>query len=125
MRDIKFRIWNIDLKCFDYVNIIGICRALSSPLDCKHIFPPIGVPQQYTGLKDKNNKDIYEGDIVLKRCLCCNNLEFNRSDVVIFDTGSFKLKSDIEMKCNHKFAFDYQLYEVIGNIYENPELLNE
>ncbi len=73
---------------------------------------------QYTGLKDENGKEIYEGDI------------FTRGRkffyVVVFHGGGFKLKllkggfeDMIPLSCVAKHG------EVIGNIYENPELLEE
>ena len=85
---------------------------------------PDNTLMQYTGLKDKNGVEIYEGDILsLIRCLdkhficMCNKLpDKDFTDVVIFENGEFT--------CNELGNIpDY--YEIIGNIYENPELLKE
>lgn len=66
---------------------------------------------QFTGLKDKNGKEIYEGDLV------AHNASAKPIDVEFID-GTFEpfSKSD--------FGWTSTLCEIIGNIYENPELLN-
>jgi YopX protein len=70
--------------------------------------PPILM--QYTGLTDKNAKEIWEGDVVLLRL-------------------TDKYNHRTQVTCQHSGAWDYGLglpedSEVIGNIYEHPELLN-
>ena len=108
MREIKFRIWDINarkwLKSFN-TNLLDI-----------HEFNLAKI-MQYTGLKDKNNKEIYEGDI--------------------FHIGSKKILYVVEwIDCGLKgrqiknkswIGFDYWKddIEVIGNIYENPELMED
>jgi uncharacterized phage protein (TIGR01671 family) len=61
-RPIKFRIWDKEAKIMDYQYQIEFSgdMAKSMPISNKDYL----VPMQYTGLKDKNSKEIYEGDIV-------------------------------------------------------------
>ena len=73
---------------------------------------------QYTGLKDKNDKEIYEGDILFE--------SFGEKYCkVIFENGSFRAEFEGDFE---EYSFDLidvvaQGYEVVGNIYENPELI--
>lgn len=81
---------------------------------------------QYTGLQDKNGKEIYEGDIVkvplldpifgdiIKDAFCNAEIRFNKGSFVVSYYGS-----------NHNIYLSdlYDKIEVIGNIYDNKELL--
>lgn len=73
---------------------------------------------QYTGLKDKNNKEIYEGDILFE--------SFGEKYYkVVFENGSFRAEFEGDFE---EHSFDLidvvaQGCEIVGNIYENPELL--
>lgn len=71
---------------------------------------------QYTGLKDKNNKEIFESDIV-KFSDYLTGIKSNVGQVG-FMNGSFVIKGEV---MTHYRWVDYEV-EVIGNIYENPEL---
>ena len=79
---------------------------------------------QYTGLKDKNGKEIYEGDIVLIKL---DETSTWYKTVVGFKKGAFIAnlidKEDYVYIFHHGFTDDD--FEIIGNIYENSELLEE
>ena len=122
MREIKFRAW--DGKQFWYWGIGDINGDGST---CS--FPSGTIAQQpqmqYTGLKDKNGVGIYEGDIIS----LANNGEIY--GVVIFDDGvefglpCFCIKSS-EGHCENFFDSGDEprvWFEIIGNIYQNAELL--
>lgn len=128
MREIKFRAW--DKECYQKelamcgweemfkVTINGIFKNNRYEL------------MQYTGLHDKNGKEIYEGDIVSYQFE--SMFGFGKKKViytVIFEDGQF---STTHLKFNDKTSLAwYRLHqkemdiEVIGNIYENPELIED
>lgn len=140
MRDIKFRAWDGERmhKAFDLSqNPLYWWQDLhDSPL------------MQYTGLKDKNGVEIYEGDILQRPSTI--NKEFHGDwirDQVTYKPGVFFVSHIASEKgrlprgytagelLNSYFDYDGKLFafatdympecegEVIGNIYENPELL--
>ena len=72
---------------------------------------------EYTGIKDINGVEIYEGDIV--------SADGMSNDVIIFKDGGFNLEGG-EYSENLLYQLIYYgNYKVIGNIYDNPELLKE
>ncbi len=113
-RELKFRVYIPDHKklCyFDLTNFDYSDRYLS-----QHQHPV----QQYTGLKDKNGVEIYEGDIVKATSDQYKNENFVGK--VIFDEGCFLTwinKNDI------RGVWSGEDIGVVGNIYETPELLNQ
>lgn len=73
---------------------------------------------EYTGLKDKNNKEIYEGDILFESF-------GKRYYKVVFENGGFRAEfnGDFEEYSLDLIDVVAQGCEIVGNIYENPELL--
>ena len=127
MRVFKFRYWNPIAKTYKMswrYNLTHDGKILAYDVDMMGYDEPTDpknsalVIQQYTGLKDKNGVEIYEGDIVKVYSEEFENENFTGK--VIFDEGSFLTwinKNDI------RGVWSGDNIEVIGNIMENPELL--
>lgn len=80
---------------------------------------------QFTGLKDKNGKEIYEGDIMLAEGNTNIYFLVEYGDDTDKENFGFTLSSLMRNKIIYGFCRDVERYEVIGNIYENPELLED
>jgi len=143
-REIKFRAWDTELqKMCDVVRIDlakpynDICYELEYEDNGKYPKNTYSVIEdkchimQYTGLKDKNGKEIYEGDILDSKTdaqIYVNyNTEWGYYEAI--DTQEKEVQEDDDLKFMH---VNYGLlsnclqdgeYEIIGNIYENPELI--
>lgn len=107
MREIKFRFWSNHLGKFVVPDDSIFVGALKDP-DMNTM--------QYTGLKDKNGVDIYEGDIVQMGPFVYS--------VVWIASAAFTLKHNNPLQTRGVAVTHAVTHgEVIGNIYENPELL--
>jgi uncharacterized phage protein (TIGR01671 family) len=81
---------------------------------------------QYTGLKDKNGVEIYEGDIVVVTNLMVDGFGEQMLASIVYDEelACFDFKASDRQRCVCTTILDVEL-EVIGNIHDNPELLKE
>lgn len=118
MRELKFRAWHESDKCwynprFIEMNLLGQA-ILSHGIEQFEIIPASAI-EQYTGLKDKNGKEIYEGDILNDGVGHIGEVLFNeRIGAFVYEWG----------ECGSMFIDLYTSdIEIIGNIHENPELL--
>lgn len=130
MREIKFRAWHKSsvtngspyMDYILYLDNVGINDQIKIAEDRNWIL------MQYTGLKDKNGKKIYEGDIVkygyadFEEDKTIHKIKYFADN----DYPAFDFVPNLGCDCNGlAYAMAEGEIEIIGNIYENPELLKE
>ena len=132
MRDIRFRAWDYEFKCWRFgwlTKLVEggrrffaiICDDEDEILTRYYIHNESSIGQ-FTGLQDKNGVDIYEGDILL-----IPNAGFKFNFVVGFDEnqGSFRCRLTTSDDYYSEHIYGVDNCKVIGNIYQNPELLED
>ena len=128
MREIKFRAWDKEKKII--VDVYSINGTTNGSIFIEYynnddekitsLFDDFEI-MQYTGLKDKNGKEIYEGDVI-------NN--YGHKYVITYIYGGFTLSSPNDLNRYYEalaepYATPMDESEIIGNRFENPELLDE
>lgn len=130
MKELKFRAWDGDRYWYNIVpspirsRTIDICKEITSHepeyWNMVDVIEGVKAVEQYTGLKDKNGKEIYEGDIVtldgewevIKDTDC---------SVITFENGCFRVGDGYENEAG-SYLSDWR---VIGNVHENANLLEK
>ncbi len=122
MRKIKFRAWDKENEKMMKVSSLHLENKEISVKEngTFHLFRMQDL-MQYTGVKDKNGKEIYENDLI-----SCNK---HKNIVVFFEGGCFKVKylrnSTTTITCALNSFLEKYKCKISGNIYEHPELLEE
>jgi uncharacterized phage protein (TIGR01671 family) len=123
MRSIKFRAWIVKDK--EWLNDFSVSTDGEIVNESNWMMDPEKVIlMQSTGLTDKNGKDIFEGDVLggffengfIKWCDKCKALQYSASGFC------FACEGDVHW---YELVEDEGTLEVIGNVYENPELLEK
>jgi uncharacterized phage protein (TIGR01671 family) len=123
MREIRFRVWDKKTETMWSPSMnLTLVGGKATTIDGNFIL------MQYTGLKDKNGVEVYEGDIVALDMWQGNEHGYIPEDGVIKwhqESSAFKWFSGDPSDGNNYWLSqaDEKQREVIGNIYENPELL--
>ncbi len=140
MREIKFRFWdNENKKIIKGVPALTIDSSDGAIYNVNNGDYLDWIVMQFTGLKDKNGKEIYESDLIknqskTKTIITTGKKVFSPSweiRKIVFSEGKFggvilaennSYWGDIPSKPNDLFSVQ-EYWEIIGNIYETPELV--
>lgn len=142
MRDIEFKVFVRDknkifnVKTIDFSSKFITFEEDNKPTDTMRMFDQVEL-MQYTGLKDKNGRKIFEGDIVNAQYFFENYAPYTLgafedegeiTGKIIFDLDGFRIvdKDDEGREVGLSMIEDSEVQmEVIGNIWDKPELLEK
>ena len=138
-RDLKFRAWHcaekklcqVDVLTNNGAFLIGVNNGpdeltdggkmiIISPKNGRFCMNEDIELMQFTGLKDKNGKEIYEGDIITR--IINDKVKYN---IIDFKPGGYVLSKINTRRFTTMYNSESYWYEVIGNIYETPALLDQ
>lgn len=128
MREIKFRAWDLEKGAW-FILRSGLHNVAHIVSDGSAATLELGrddlIIQQYTGRKDKNGKEIYTGDLLRPT----HERHTDKIGEVRTESGGFQVYTRchwpdwFETYPMRSAMFDDMQYEIIGNIYENPDIL--
>lgn len=119
-REIKFRVW--DKRNKEWANDAYLSSCGSLYFEGAAYNPDDFIVSQYTGIKDRNGKEIYEDDIISGTSHFSSGHKLATNKEVYFSAGGFYICVDDE---NHHslLVSDFFQRKISGNVYENPEIL--
>lgn len=133
MRELKFRVWSKEQKTYEYkfpYNSIGDFYVSSRG----KVFSDFGntiapevrqddfIVEQYTGLKDKNGKEIYEGDIVKAET---RDKHYGILGKVVYRQCAFWIENAEDTHREDMLKYYEKEVEIIGNIHKDKEFLGD
>ena len=144
MREMKFRVWNNLLKKYlpdDLVHIKSSGNLVFGTYyrkpdyyeDLPLLLKGDHTVEQFTGLEDKNGTEIYEGDIIqfefwnekYYRQIAYNSAIASYEAITVASPTSKKLRQKAKYSFSELYKISSKGFKVVGNIHENPELLEE